>query len=182
MTTPTEEIIPVNEHIELRAANERYTTELHNLVIKNRAWLQDYLNWPQYVGTEEDTRQNIQSNQMLHQRGYAKMFLIFHDNVLVGVLSFNAIEPLNKTGYIGYWLDEAHQGQGILSRSLEAFIRHYAGCGEIRRFVIKCRVDNAASNQVALRNGFLLEGCLKEAEFLNGHYDDQNIYARICTS
>ncbi|VTP68678.1 Ribosomal-protein-serine acetyltransferase [Leclercia adecarboxylata] len=119
---------------------------------------------------------------MLHQRGYAKMFLIFSDNALVGVLSFNAIEPLNKTGYIGYWLDEGHQGQGILSRALEAFIRHYAGRGEIRRFVIKCRVDNAASNQVARRNGFLLEGCLKEAEFLNGRYDDQNIYARICTS
>jgi len=180
--TNEEEIIPVSAHIELRATDERYTTELHNLVVKNREWLQEYLNWPQFVGTEDDTRQNILSNQMLHQRGYAKMFLIFSDNALVGVLSFNAIEPLNKTGYIGYWLDEGHQGQGILSRALEAFIRHYAGRGEIRRFVIKCRVDNAASNQVARRNGFLLEGCLKEAEFLNGRYDDQNIYARICTS
>lgn len=181
-TTTEEEIIPVNTHLELRATDERYTTELHNLVVKNRAYLQDYLNWPQFVGSEEDTRQNILSNQMLHQRGYAKMFLIFRDNVLAGVLSFNSIEPLNKTGYIGYWLDEAHQGQGILSQALEAFIRHYANCCEIRRFVIKCRVDNPASNQVALRNGFLLEGCLKEAEFLNGRYDDQNIYARICTS
>jgi len=179
MTTTTEEIIPVDERIELRATDERYTTELHNLVVKNRAWLQDSLNWPQFVGTEDDTRQNIMSNQMLHQRGYAKMFLIFSDNALVGVLSFNAIEPLNKTGYIGYWLDEGHQGQGILSQALEAFIQQYAGRGEIRRFVIKCRVDNAASNQVALRNGFTLEGCLKEAEFLNGAYHDQNIYARI---
>jgi ribosomal-protein-serine acetyltransferase len=181
-TITEEEIIPVNTHLELRATDERYTTELHNLVVKNRAYLQDYLNWPQFVGSEEDTRQNILSNQMLHQRGYAKMFLIFRDNVLAGVLSFNSIEPLNKTGYIGYWLDEAHQGQGILSQALEAFIRHYARRGELRRFVIKCRVDNPASNQVALRNGFLLEGCLKEAEFLNGRYDDQNIYARICTS
>lgn len=178
-TTNEEEIIPVTAHIELRAADERYTAELHNLVVKNRAYLQDFLNWPQFVGTEADTRQNILSNQMLHQRGYAKMFLIFNDNALVGVLSFNAIEPLNKTGYIGYWLDEKHQGQGILSRALEAFIDYYASRGEIRRFVIKCRVDNAASNQVAQRNGFVLEGCLKEAEFLNGNYDDQNIYARI---
>ncbi|URN97353.1 50S ribosomal protein L7/L12-serine acetyltransferase [Leclercia adecarboxylata] len=180
MTAQTEEIIPVTERTELRAADERYTTELHNLVVKNRDWLQGYLNWPQFVDTEEDTRQNIQSNQMLHQRGYAKMFLIFHDNALAGVLSFNAIEPLNKTGYIGYWLDEAHQGQGILSRALEAFIGYYAARGDIRRFVIKCRVENAASNQVAQRNGFVLEGCLKEAEFLNGRFDDQNIYARIC--
>ena len=116
---------------------------------------------------------------MLHQRGYAKMFLIFHDDALAGVLSFNAIEPANKTGYIGYWLDEAHQGRGILSRSLQAFMRHYVELGTVRRFVIKCRVDNHSSNAVALRNGFMLEGCLREAEYLNGRYDDVNTYARL---
>nr|WP_272501336.1 50S ribosomal protein L7/L12-serine acetyltransferase [Silvania hatchlandensis] len=182
MTAITEEIIPVTERLELRAADERYASELHKLVVKNRQWLQESLNWPQYVGSEEDSRQNLQSNQMLHQRGYAKMFLMFNDGALVGVLSFNAIEPLNKTGYIGYWLDEDHQGQGILSQALQAFIGYYVERNEIRRFVIKCRVANHASNQVALRNGFLLEGCLREAEFLNGRFDDQNIYARIYAS
>ena len=182
MQTSTDELIPVSDTLKLCAIDERFVSELYQLVVKNRAWLQQSLNWPQYVASEEDSLKNAQSNIMLHQRGYAKMFLIVQQETLVGVLSFNAIEPLNKTAYIGYWLDEGHQGQGILSRALEAFIRHYAGRGEIRRFVIKCRVDNAASNQVARRNGFLLEGCLKEAEFLNGRYDDQNIYARICTS
>lgn len=179
MTAIPPEIIPISASLELRAVEESHAAELYNLVIKNRDWLQQFLEWPQYVGSAEDSLKNIQSNQMLHQRGYAKMFLIFLDNVLVGVLSFNAIEPLNKTGYIGYWLDEAHQGQGILSQALQGFIRYYAERKEIRRFVIKCRVANAASNRVALTNGFELEGCLKQAEFLNGHYDDQNIYARI---
>ncbi len=58
-------------------------------------------------------------------------------------------------------------------------MRYYAERGEIRRFVIKCRVDNPRSNQVAQRNGFQLEGCLRQAEFLNGVFYDQNIYARI---
>jgi hypothetical protein len=35
---------------------------------------------------------------MLHQRGYAKMFLIFKDDALVGVLSFNTIEPRTRPG------------------------------------------------------------------------------------
>ena len=173
------EIIPVSQQIELRSVEERYTTDLHNLVIKNKIFLQTAFDWAQHVGSEEDTRRNVQSNQMLHQRGYAKMFLIFHDDALAGVLSFNAIEPANKTGYIGYWLDEAHQGKGILSRSLQAFMRHYVELGTGRRFVIKCRVDNHSSNAVALRNGFMLEGCLREAEYLNGRYDDVNTYARL---
>lgn len=179
MTAIAPEIIPVSASIELRAVDESHATELHDLVIKNQAWLQQSLNWPQYVNSQDDTLKNIQSNQMLHQRGYAKMFLIFHDNLLVGVISFNAIEPLNKTGYIGYWLDESHQGQGILSQALQGFIDYYVERKEIRRFVIKCRVDNTASNRVAVKNGFELEGCLKQAEFLNGRYDDQNIYAKV---
>ncbi|MCC8231093.1 50S ribosomal protein L7/L12-serine acetyltransferase [Enterobacter mori] len=173
------EIIPVSQQIELRSVEERYTTDLHNLVIKNKIFLQTAFDWAKHVGSEEDTRRNVQSNQMLHQRGYAKMFLIFHDDALAGVLSFNAIEPANKTGYIGYWLDEAHQGKGILSRSLQAFMRRYVELGTVRRFVIKCRVDNRSSNAVALRNGFMLEGCLREAEYLNGRYDDVNTYARL---
>ncbi len=99
------EIIPVTQDIELRAVEERYTADLHNLVVKNRAFLQTAFDWAQHVGSEEDTRRNVQSNQMLHQRGYAKMFLIFKDDALVGVLSFNTIEPTNKAGYIGYCLD-----------------------------------------------------------------------------
>ena len=175
----TSEIIPVSQHIELRAVEERYTAELHNLVIKNKAFLQTAFDWAQHVGTEDDTRRNVQSNQMLHARGYAKMFLIFQDDILVGVLSFNAIEPANKTGYIGYWLDEHHQKQGIISQALQAFMHYYASRGEVRRFVLKCRVDNASSNKVAVRNGFTLEGCLREAEYLNGRFDDVNSYARL---
>jgi ribosomal-protein-serine acetyltransferase len=94
----------------------------------------------------KDTRRNVQSNQMLHQRGYAKMFLIFMNDELVACCR-STRSTANKTGYIGYWLDEAHQGQGILSQALQAFMRYYVERGEIRRFVIKCRVDNQHSNR-----------------------------------
>lgn len=176
------EVITINETLELRAVEEQHVTPLYQLVLKNKSWLQQSLNWPQFVTSEEDTRKNVQGNMMLHQRGYAKMFLIFAQGNMVGVISFNQIEPLNKAAYIGYWLDEEHQGKGIMSLALQALTHHYAQRQEIRRFVIKCRVDNLESNQVAQRNGFLLEGCMKQAEFLNGDYHDVNLYARIIDS
>lgn len=176
---PEIESIKVTEDIVLYAAHECFVPALHQLVLKNRDWLQQTLNWPQSVASEADSRRNMLSNVMLHERGYAKMFLLFTRGELAGVLSFNAIEPQNKTGYIGYWIDEAQQGKGLLSAALQAFINYYADRGEVRRFVIKCRTANLPSNRVAQRNGFLLEGCLRQAEFLNGEYHDQNIYARI---
>lgn len=175
----SQEIIPVSPTLSLHAVDESHIPALHQLVIKNRDWLSESMNWPLLVSHEQDTRQHVLGNMMLHQRGIVKMFMIFEHDTLVGVLSFNQIEPTNKTGYIGYWLDESEQGKGILSASLQAFIDYFVQRGEVRRFVIKCRVDNARSNQVALRNGFSLEGCLRQAEFLNGVYYDQNIYARI---
>ncbi|SEL01393.1 [LSU ribosomal protein L12P]-serine N-acetyltransferase [Kosakonia sacchari] len=171
--------IPVNDRIALQAADERFVHDLYQLIVKNRDDLQQFLDWPQYVRTVDDTRKTLQSNMLLHQRGYAKTFMIVVDEVVTGVLAFNAIEPLNKTAYIGYWLDKEAQGQGILSQALQALMAFYARRGDVRRFVIKCRVANHASNQVAKRNGFTLEGCLKQAEFLNGQYDDQNIWAKI---
>lgn len=96
------EIITVNDTLSLQAVNESHISELHQLVLRNKAWLQQTLNWPQFVTGEQDTRQNVQGNMMLHQRGIAKMFLIFDAEKMVGVLSFNQIEPSNKTGYIGY--------------------------------------------------------------------------------
>ena len=107
------------------------------------------------MGTEEDTRRNVQSNHMLHQRGYAKMFLIFQADELVGVLSFNSIEPVNKTATSAIGSMKRIRGS---SCALQAFMRYYVERGEIRRFVIKCRVANQNSNNVARRNGFTPKG------------------------
>ncbi|MDY8416196.1 50S ribosomal protein L7/L12-serine acetyltransferase, partial [Escherichia coli] len=96
------ETIKVSESLELHAVAENHVTPLYQLICKNKTWLQQSLNWPQFVQSEEDTRKTVQGNVMLHQRGYAKMFMIFKEDELIGVISFNRIEPLNKTAEIGY--------------------------------------------------------------------------------
>lgn len=174
-----DETITLDENLTLRSINEKYADEVFALVQSNKIWLSKAMEWPQYVISVEDSRKNAQGNYILHHRGYAKMFLIFRDELMVGVFSFNQIEPTNKTAYIGYWLDEAEQGKGIISQAIEAVIEKYSSEGKVRRFVIKCSVSNEASNRVAKRNGFVLEGCLRQAEYISGKFHDQNIYARI---
>ncbi len=174
-----DEVISVDSHIQLHSVHERFVDPLFELILRNKDWLQQSMNWPQFVNAREDTVKTVQGNYLLHHRNITKMFMILCKSKLVGVVSFNLIEPTNKAAYIGYWLDEAAQGKGILSRSLNAMMMKYAQEGLVRRFVIKCIVTNTASNQVAQRNGFALEGRLREAEFLNGTYHDQNIYGRI---
>jgi len=174
-----DEIIAVNDDIYLHSVNERFSESLFTLITRNKAWLQTAMDWPQYVHTPEDTRKTLMTNYLLHHRHYAKMYLVFYRDELVGVFSFNLIEPTNKTAYLGYWLDEQMAGKGIISAVIDTVIAKFSAEGRVRRFVIKCIVENQQSNKVAIRNGFTFEGCLKQAEFLNGQYRDQNIYGRI---
>ncbi|WP_058910171.1 50S ribosomal protein L7/L12-serine acetyltransferase [Entomohabitans teleogrylli] len=174
-----DDIITIDSTLALHSAHERFSAELYALVRKNQAWLQQAMDWPRYVTGEESSRTTLRANYQLHHRGYTRMYLILLQGRIVGVFSFNLIEPTNKAAYIGYWLDRDHQGQGIISRALQAVMATFSAAGTLRRFVIRCIVSNEASNQVALRNGFTLEGRLKEAEYLNGQFHDQNIYGRI---
>ena len=96
-------------------------------------------------------------NVMLHQRDYAKMFLLFLEKRPIGVLSFNQIEPQNKTAYIGYWIDEDHRGRGICPTPASLYpplCPQRAGAPVCNQM----SVANTRSNR-ALRNGFVLEGC-----------------------
>lgn len=52
------ETIKVSESLELHAVAENHVTPLYQLICKNKTWLQQSLNWPQFVQSEEDTRKN----------------------------------------------------------------------------------------------------------------------------
>lgn len=175
----SEEILAVAERLTLQAVNERFINPLWEVIKRHRTWLQQSMNWPEDVTGREDIERTVKGNAILHQRGYSKMYMVIADGMLVGVLSFNQIEPTNKTAYIGYWRTPDCPRKGVISQSLQTLMAHYSGRGIIRRFVIKCIVTNVASNRVAIRNGFTLEGRLRQAEYLNGRYQDQHIYARI---
>lgn len=48
------ETIKVSESLELHAVAENHVTPLYQLICKNKTWLQQSLNWPQFVQIEED--------------------------------------------------------------------------------------------------------------------------------
>lgn len=174
-----DENIEIDNTLRLCSVSERFIDPLFMLIERHRNWLQQSMNWPEAVTCREDVVRVVNSNMLLHHRGYSKMYMIELASELVGVISFNQIEPGNKTAYIGYWRIPDCPRKGVVSLALNALLNHYSAEGSLRRFVIKCIVTNRASNRVAKRNGFEREGRLKQAEFLNGQFLDQYLYARI---
>ena len=179
MTNTNQQSIIVNEHIHLVPSDRQYSSKLYNIIDVNRDNFSQFMAWPKFVSNEADTSNFLDNCSIEHQKDITKTYVILLDNNPVGLLSFNRIDKNNKTAYIGYWLDSRAEGKGVMTQAIQALTHYYASQKIIKRFVIKCSVDNPKSNAVAKRCGFSYEGTLKQAEYLNGIYHDQNIYGLI---
>ncbi|MBO1552099.1 GNAT family N-acetyltransferase [Yersinia pseudotuberculosis] len=174
-----DEMIFVDHTIQLVSPSRKFATALFEIINHNRDDFSKYMAWPRYVNKVSDTQSFLDVSYLAHQKDESKTYVILYKNAPVGLLSFNSIDKPNKTAYIGYWLDMRVQGNGIITRSIKKLVEQYYYQNTIKRFVIKCSTANKKSNDVARRCGFQIEGVFKEAEFLNGVFYDQNIYAWI---
>ncbi|EJF79375.1 Ribosomal-protein-serine acetyltransferase [Candidatus Bartonella washoeensis] len=174
-----EEYLYVDDNIRLETPSRKFASALYEAIDFNREYFSAFMAWPRFVTDENDTANFLDSCFLAHQKDEEKTYVILFNENPIGLLSFNSIDSGNKTGYIGYWLDRRAQGNGVITRAIKALVEHYSSLRIIKRFVIKCSVANPKSNAVAKRCGFVLEGTLRQAEYLNGIFHDQNIYSWI---
>lgn len=170
--------IVISQSLHLFEANQIYYKELHDLIIQNKIYLSEFLDWPKFINTETDTLEFLAGAAIQHKKSSSKTFIIFYNNQCTGVISFNTIDRHNKTAEIGYWISQNNEKKGIVSSALKHLIEKYSKDNYIMRFVIKCSTTNIKSNHVAKRNGFKLEGKLLKAEKINDIFYDQHIYSK----
>lgn len=82
---------------------------------------------------------------------------------------------------LGYWLGEAHWGQGIVSEAVASVTDYaFAELGVHRMFALPY-AHNRASARVLEKSGYTLEAQLRDASFKDGAFVDQLLYARVQT-
>jgi ribosomal-protein-serine acetyltransferase len=155
--------IHVDDEIDLRLHEPRHADDLFRLVDANREHLRRWLPWVDASTSVEDNRRYIQ--QMLHALAEGKEygFAIFYRGELVGGIGLHPIPEIAEAE-IGYWLAEAAQGQGIITRASRALLRFSFDELEMHRVIIKCAKGNARSRAVPERLGFTLEATFRERE------------------
>ena len=82
------------------------------------------------------------------------MATIWDDHQLVGTIDVHNIDDLNRAGEVGYWLDEAFRGRGVMHRALAAIEQYAASELELDQLSIIAAHENVASQQVALKAGY----------------------------
>jgi len=104
-------------------------------------------------------------------------FGIEHEGVLCGCIGFVPQSDVYRLSVeMGYWLGEPFWGKGIATNAVKLIVEYGFSVLNLERIFAGVFDGNDASKKVLQKNGFLLEGILKNAVIKNGVLIDEYRY------
>jgi ribosomal-protein-serine acetyltransferase len=178
VTAPPVIVLPGGR--ELRAFEEADAHELYALIERNRAQLAKWIQWAQGQ-TQEQTLAFIRRARTKESENSGFEWAVVADGRIVGVAGFPTIDRANRSAAIGYWLDQAHQGRGVMTSAVAALVSHAFENWQLNRLEIQADVGNTPSRAVAERLGFRYEGTLRQAYRVGERYSDDAVYSLLAS-
>ena len=172
----------IDRDLKLSLSIPQYAEELFELTDRNRDFLKQWLPWLDSVREISDTRDFLELQLLRFQKGEALHITIFYRDKIAGLVGYNQIDRDNNIGHIGYWLGQEYNGKGIMTKSVRELIE--IGClyYSLRRFDIRCAINNNRSRAIPERLGFQNEGIIRQAEKVYDNYFDHVIYGLLKNS
>ena len=169
------------EKVELRAPEMRDFEAWAALRGASREFLRPWEpTWPPNDLTRPAFRARIKRYGQDARADAAYPFFIFRssDGTLVGGLTLGQIRRgVAQTGSLGYWMGEAHAGQGLMSDAVRALLPYAFGTLRLRRVEAACLPENAPSIRLLERVGFIREGYARAYLCIAGAWRDHLLYA-----
>ena len=173
-TTPT----PRRRVRDLRRLEESDADELYRLIDANRAYLAPWLPWAE-AQTHEGTVEFIRMIRRQEASNDGFQAALTFDGRIVGMIGFHGVNWPHGSTTIGYWLDERHQGRGLMTRAVRQLVDHAFRVWDLHRVEIQAALDNHRSRAIPKRLGFREEGVRREAERIGDGYKDLVVYAML---
>ncbi len=164
--------IRIDEHLLLRTYEIDDFQQLFDAINNSRQHLGPWLGWVARTTRAEHSFEFIQQAQQKVHAQEALSLGIFHEDVIIGGVGMHDWAHDTRRAQIGYWLCKDYEGQGIVTRALEAFIGYLFGQIGLNKIEIHYVTANKRSAKVAERLGFRLEGIIRQSTLRNGMPDD----------
>ena len=173
----THELMP---GVSLRLIEEHDAEEMYALIDANRAYLSRWMPWAAQE-TIEGTRTFIRliRTQVAENDGLNTVITV--DGLIAGTVGMRGIDWRVRSTELGYWLAEAHQGRGIVTAAVAAYLDYAFDVLGLHRVVVHAGADNARSRAIPERLGFTYEGTEREAEWIGDRVHDLALYAMLAT-
>ncbi len=98
---------------------------------------------------------------------------------MIGSIGLHNITRASRSAEIGYWVRSDRAGKGIATESSALMLRCAFETLNRHRVILRAATDNQASNRVAVKLGFHLEGTQRHVDRLPRGWIDLNFYSLL---
>jgi ribosomal-protein-serine acetyltransferase len=169
MTESTESIVPnvepnvphqelfIDEGLQLKQLDLSQAERLFELTEQDRAYLSQWLPWPEHTKSIEDSREFIETMIAKRASGEEYGYGIQRDGMLVGHISLMHVKD-DHVAEIGYWIASSAAGKGITTRAAARLSHFSFETLGLERVIIRADPGNIGSNKVAENIGYKFVG------------------------
>jgi len=170
-----------NFKISLLSTNE--SRAFFNLIDSNRARLEDF-----FAGTVSKTKTLEDTNnycKIIEQRIKDKSYFPFmitdvESDAFIGLVDVKNIDWNVPKAELGSFIDSKYEGQGITTKATTLVIDSLIKTYHFKKLLCRANSKNLGSISVILKNGFELEGTIRnDYRTTKGEIVDLNYYGRV---
>lgn len=135
--------------------------------------------WAKDALTEDYFERRIQKQvrDWSEDRGYCFVIVDKASSQLIGGINLNHVSRgAAQCAWLGYWIDEAHEGQGYMAEAGRLIAEYAFDVLNLRRINAGCLPHNERSIALLLRLGFEEEGFAKKFFQINGVWQDHVLF------
>jgi ribosomal-protein-serine acetyltransferase len=169
----------VSPGVEIRQFEIRDAPATFAAVERNREYLRQWLPWVDHTLTVEDLRHFISRAQFQYETNQGPQVGIWVNGEFGGSIGCHSIDWANRSSSIGYWVDSAQQGKGIVTRCCAVMLDYLFHEMALHRVEIRCGTGNLRSCAIPERLGFTREGVAREAEWVSDRWVDLVIWGML---
>jgi ribosomal-protein-serine acetyltransferase len=157
--------------------------ELWTVVDGSRWHLERWLPWVPFNNTPEASQRYAEACASDWDAGRAVRFGVRDRQTreLLGVVGLDACVHLHRSCELGYWLQRAATGRGLMTEAARAVVSFALGRMEAHRIRCAAATDNYPSLRVIARLGFRFEGIARQAEFVDQRWVDHAVFSKLST-
>lgn len=161
--------IPLDEDISLKALVRSDAITMYRIIDQQRTYLGRWLPFVQFTHHLHDIKAFVETAIADRRADQDFVYKIVFQGHLIGLIGTKETDPVNKSTELGYWLSEAYQHRGIMTRAVGALVDALFAERRIERIQICCATENTKSIAIPKRLGFQLEGIKRSGEWIGGN-------------
>lgn len=154
---------------------------LYQIISQNRSRLEDFFaGTVKFTKTLEDTTDYCKViDSRVADKSYFP-YIVSRNGLYIGLIDVKNIDWNIPKAELGYFIDSAFEGKGIISKAVAIVIDYITAEYKFKKLLCRVGSENLGSAKIAQKNGFELEGTIRlDYRKTDGQLVDLQYFGRV---